>query len=135
VPGDGFTPSGPEAVLYNGQVNLIVWGADNKIYHKVGEPGVNSFWDLVGGNGTTFSTPSAAGRLDKLYIVVQGTDAQQSVHLNVISNSWNSFSGWNPLGGSTNSGPTIAIEERPGQDPDKVRIEYSLGTARRPLSP
>jgi parallel beta-helix repeat protein len=126
VPGGGTTPSGPDAVLFNGQVNVLVRGGDNQIYYKIDEVGVTSGWDNVGANYsdaqmTTPSSPSAAVEGNKLYISVHGFN--YGIYFKTITGSWSNRSLWtNIVGGTTLSYPVAVI------NPNGTLAVYARGT-------
>ena len=83
VPGNGFTPSGPAATVYNGTSYLFVRGTDNKIYQNVLTNTHWSGWRQVPGNGLTLSRPGATVYQNRLYLFVQGTDSR--IYQNVLT--------------------------------------------------
>ena len=75
VPGGGLTPSGPGAVVYRGNLYLLVRGTNDGIFLNVRDPrGQWSGWTEVPGQGRTPSGPAGVRFADRLYLFVRGTD-------------------------------------------------------------
>jgi hypothetical protein len=83
VPGNGLTPSGPGATVYQGKLYLFVEGTDKKIYQNRLTGSSWSGWSEVPGNGLTPSGPAATVYQGALYVFVQGTD--QKIYLNKLT--------------------------------------------------
>jgi len=90
-------------------VFLVVRESDNRIYYRTLSNNVWGNWkDVPGGN--IFGTPAAVVYDDKLYMIVQGTDAN-SFLFGSVDLSDESFSGWSYLSGATSSKPTLVCWE------------------------
>jgi len=104
LPIGGATIAGPAATLYQGELNLVVRGTDDGIYHTRQVGGVWTGWTPLG--GLTPSEPAAVEFNGELWAFVPGTDAR------IYANRFNgaSWSGWGevPGGGLTLSGPGAA---------------------------
>jgi len=107
----GETESAPTLVQYGSSLVLVVRGLNNWIYYR--------FYDCVSGiwgdwmytpSGATIDSPAAAVLGDELHVVVRSDDGGSIWH-SFINMSSNEFSGWQLVGGATNSRPVLAASE------------------------
>ncbi len=103
----GVTESAPTLVALDEQLALVVRGLDNRIYYR--------FYDLVGEtwgtwsawpSGATGDGPAAVVVDDELHIVVRGLDGYSLWHSN-LNMTRVEFSGWEMIGGASESTPTL----------------------------
>ena len=107
----GATQSAPTLVNYDSKLVLVVRGLDNSIYHRLYDcvSGVWEGWSVVP-NGSTIDGPAAAVLEGVLHIVVRGADGYSVWHSSVNMTT-SDFSGWELIGGATESKPTLAWSE------------------------
>lgn len=107
----GATQSAPTLVNYDSKLVLVVRGLDNSIYHRLYDcvSGVWEGWSVLP-NGSTIDSPAAAVLEGVLHIVVRGADGYSVWHSSVNMTT-SDFSGWELIGGATESKPTLAWSE------------------------
>jgi hypothetical protein len=94
-------------VASGGKGQLVVRGADNRIYYRIYNSS-SDFWEdwNVVSDGATCDSPAAAVYSGRLYFVVRGMDGY-SIWFGFVNLTDHSFSGWELLSGATPSAPTL----------------------------
>jgi hypothetical protein len=80
-------------------LHLFVRGTDDKIYRNVFSSSGWSGWIEVPGNARTSATPAAVEFGGLLYLFMTGTDQRLFHNVLFVSESGNSWSGWNEVYG------------------------------------
>lgn len=112
VPGYGWTPSSPTAVVYQGQIYLFVRGNNGGIWMNVRDTSGNwrHSWTEVPGNGWTPSSPAAVVDGGGIGLFVQGGDG--SIWMKSSDGSGQFYNdSWRPVPGNfrTSSSPAAVF--------------------------
>lgn len=107
LPGNMLTLSGPQAVLFAGDLWVVVRGVDNQIYFSIKNADGWTEWQVVPGNNLTPSAPAATVWNGNLYLFVQGIDN----HIYYIVGTAQGWTEWQAIPGNqiTSSAPTAAV--------------------------
>jgi len=104
----GATLSSPAvAAVQGGRADVIVRGADNKVYHNYRTSPTGSWSGWISLGGVTYDQPALAYQFGYLNVVVRGADNglyHKMFHL--PSGPWDTT--WTKVGGATLSAPALA---------------------------
>lgn len=107
----GSTPSSPTLTANSTHLCLVVRGQNNLIYYRFYDCTSQTWTDWAPlPSGSTCDSPAATMLANNLHIVVRGMDGYTFWHSSVDL-STGAFSGWDLVGGATESKPTFAACE------------------------
>lgn len=107
----GSTPSPPTLTGNSTTLCLVVRGENNIIYYRFYTIATRTWTDWTAlPSGATCDSPAATMLAKKLHFVVRGMDGYSLWHSNVDL-STGVFSGWDLVGGATESKPTLTTCE------------------------
>lgn len=107
----GSAPCAPTLTANETHVCFVVRGQNSLICYRFYSIATRTWtsWTALP-SGSTCDSPAAAMLANKLHIVVRGTDGHTLLHSSVDL-STNAFSGWDLVGGATESKPTLTAYE------------------------
>lgn len=115
VPISGQTDSAPTLTSNWTHLILVVRGLNNFIYYRFLDLATDTWTDwILFESGSTMYSPAATTLSNTLHVIVKGSDGQSIWH-SYLDLSSMAFSGWQQVGGSTPSDPTLTSSQQRGE--------------------